>query len=167
MGYFSNLAAQDIPYEYDHSITSPEKQLLWRLEDLEERLRELTTQRTGKRDEGVCFSESDLRYALPGQFFSVSDVRKAIELAVNDLADRYGIYVRDELVEEAPEMDEITGMQISFLDILSVQSLNKHIIAAYGKEPCAINMKRVTPNGITLFMVRIAGLEPVRSLIGT
>ena len=130
MGYFSNLAAQYVPYDHDHSYTPPEKQLLWRLEDLEERLHELTTQRTGRRDEGVCFSESDLRYVLPGQFLSVSDVRKAIDLAVNDLAERYGIYVRGKPVEEAPEMDEITGMQISFLDVLSMQSPYRQPMAA-------------------------------------
>ena len=130
MGYFSNLAAQYVPDDHDHSYTPPEKQLLWRLEDLEERLHELTTQRTGKRDEGVCFSESNLRYVLPGQFLSVSDVQKAIELAVNDLAERYGIYVRGKPVEEVPEMDEITGMQISFLDVLSMQPLYRQPMAA-------------------------------------
>ena len=122
MGYFSNLAAQYVPYNHDHSYTPPEKQLLWRLEDLEDRLHQLTIQQTGKRDEGVCFSESDLRSVLPEHFLSASDVRKAIELAVDDLADRYGIYVRGQPVEEVPEMDEITGMQISFLDVLSMQS---------------------------------------------
>ena len=130
MGYFSNLAAQYVPDDHDHSDTLPEKQLLWRLEDLEERLHELITQRTGRRDEGVCFSESDLRYVLPGQFLSVSDVRKAIELAVNDLAERYGIYVRGKPAEEVPEMDEITGMQISFQDILSVQTFHQQPMAA-------------------------------------
>lgn len=130
MGYFSNLAAQYVPYDHDHSYTPPEKQLLWRLEDLEERLHELTTQRTGKRDEGVCFSESNLRYVLPGQFLSVSDVQKAIELAVNDLAERYGIYVRGKPMEEVPEMDEITGMQISFLDVLSMPSFCRQPMAA-------------------------------------
>ena len=130
MGYFSNLAAHEILHDHDHSYTPPEKQLLWRLEDLEERLHELTTQRTGKRDEGVCFSESNLRYVLPGQFLSVSDVQKAIELAVNDLAERYGIYVRGKPVEEVPEMDEITGMQISFLDVLSMPSFCRQPMAA-------------------------------------
>ena len=130
MGYFSNLAAHEVLYDHDHSYTPPEKQLLWRLEDLEERLHELTTQRTGKRDEGVCFSESDLRYVLPEHFLSVSDVRKAIELAVNDLAERYGIYVRGKPVEEVPEMDEITGMQISFLDVLSMPSFCRQPMAA-------------------------------------
>ena len=130
MGYFSNLAAQYVPYNHDHSYTPPEKQLLWRLEDLEDRLHQLTIQQTGKRDEGVCFSESNLRYVLPGQFLSVSDVQKAIELAVNDLAERYGIYVRGKPVEEVPEMDEITGMQISFLDVLSMPSFCRQPMAA-------------------------------------
>ena len=130
MGYFSNLAAQDIPYDHDCSFTTPEMQLRWRLEDLEERHHQLTTQRTGKHDGGSCFSESDLRYVLPEHFVSVSDVRKAIELAVNDLAERYGIYVHGKPVEEVPEMDELTGMQISFLDILSMQSLCRQPVAA-------------------------------------
>ena len=130
MGYFSNLAAEYVPYEYDHSYTPLEKQLFWRLEELEDRLHELTTQKTGNRDEGVCFSEDNLRYVLPEHFLSVSDVRKAIELAVNDLAERHGIYVRGKPVEEVPEMDEITGMQISFLDVLSMQSLYRQPMAA-------------------------------------
>ena len=121
MGYFSNLAAQYAPYDHDHSYTPPEKQLLWRLEDLENRLHELTTQRTGRRDEGEYFPEDNLRYVLPEHFLSASDVRKAIDLAVSDLRDRYGIYVGDQPAQEEPEVDEITGMQISFLDILSLQ----------------------------------------------
>ena len=123
MGYFSNLAAQHAPYRQDHSYTPPEKQLLWRLEDLEERLHALTTMKTGRRDEGACMSATDLRYVLPGQFLSVSDVQKAITLAIDDLAERYGIYVRPKPTEEIPEMDEITGMQISFLDILSIGAM--------------------------------------------
>ncbi len=122
MGYFSNLAAQYIPDDHDHSYTPPEKQLLWRLEELEERLHELTTQRTGKRDEGVCFCESDLRYVLPEHFLSAFDVRKAIDLAISDLKERYGICVGDAPEQEEPVMDEITSMQISFLDVLALQS---------------------------------------------
>jgi hypothetical protein len=57
-------------------------------------------------------------------------VRKAIELAVNDLVERYGIYVRGKPAEEVPEIDEITGMQISFLDGLSMQSYFRQSIAA-------------------------------------
>ena len=122
MGYFSNLAAQYVPYNHDHSYTPPEMQLSWRLEDLEERLHELTTQRTGRRDEGACLSESDLRYVLPEHFLSASNVCKAIQLAISDLRDRYGIYVGDQPAQEEPEVDEITGMQVTFFDILALQS---------------------------------------------
>ena len=122
MGYFSNLAVQYVPYDHDHSYTPPEKQLLWRLEDLENRLHELTTQRTGRRDEGEYFSEDNLRYVLPEHFLSASNVRKAIDLAISDLRDRYGIYVGDQPAQEQPEVDEITGMQFTFFDILALQS---------------------------------------------
>ena len=64
MGYFSNLAVQYVPNDHDYSYPPPEKQLLWRLEDLENRLHELTTQRSGRRDEGEYFSEDNLRYVL-------------------------------------------------------------------------------------------------------
>ena len=130
MGYFSNLAAQYVPNDHDYSYTPPEKQLLWRLEDLENRLHELTTQRTGRRDEGEYFSEDNLRYVLPEHFLSASNVRKAIDLAISDLRDRYGIYVGDQPAQEEPEVDEITGMQISFLDIISLQDCCENLMAA-------------------------------------
>ena len=122
MGYFSNLAAHEVLYDHDHSYTPPEKQLLWRLEDLENRLYELTTQRTGRRDEGEYFSEDNLRYVLPEHFLSASNVCKAIDLAISDLKDRYGIYIGDQPAQEQPEVDEITGMQVTFFDILALQS---------------------------------------------
>ena len=96
--------------------------MLWRLEDLENRLHELTTQRTGRRDEGEYFSEDNLRYVLPEHFLSASNVRKAIQLAISDLRDRYGIYVGDQPAQEEPEVDEITGMQVTFFDILALHS---------------------------------------------
>ena len=131
MGYFSNLAAEYVPYDNDHSYTPPDRQLLWRLEELEDRLHELTTQKTGKRDEGEYFSEDNLRYVLPEHFLSASNVQKAIDLAIDDLRDRYGIYVREEdCEEEEPVVDEITGMRISFIDILSMQSCVNAVQAA-------------------------------------
>ena len=130
MGYFSNLAAHEVLYDHDHSYTPPEKQLLWRLEDLENRLHELTTQRTGRRDEGEYFSEDNLRYVLPEHFLSASNVCKAIDLAISDLKDRYGIYIGNQPAQEQPEVDEITDMQISFLDILSLQPCCERLQAA-------------------------------------
>ena len=122
MGYFSNLAIDYMPYIHDHSYFPPEKQLLCRLEELEGRYNELVTQKTEKRDEGVGFSEDDLRYVLPEYFVSTTDVRKAIDLAIRDLREWYGICVGDEPAQEEPVMDEITGMQISFVDVLALQS---------------------------------------------
>ena len=117
---YAKLASVYGLYDEDHSYTPPEMQMLWRLEDLEDRLEELSQQQTVERDEGVNFSEDNLRYVLPEHFFSVSDVQKAIDLAISDLAERYGIYVQSE--SEAPIVDEVTDMQISFLDILSVHA---------------------------------------------
>ena len=122
MGYFSNLAAHEVLYDHDHSYTPPEKRLLLRLEELEDCLDELTHQKTGRRDEGEYFSEDNLRYVLPEHFLSASNVRKAIQLAISDLRDRYGIYVGDQPAQEEPEVDEITGMQVTFFDILALQS---------------------------------------------
>ena len=131
MGYFSNLAAEYIPYDNDHSYTPPDRQLLWRLEELEERLHELTTRKTGNRDEGVCFSEDNLRYVLPEHFLSASDVCKAIDLAIDDLRDQYGICVREEeCEEEEPVVDEVTDMQVTFLDLLFLQSQSAPMSAA-------------------------------------
>ena len=121
MGYYSNLSAEHTPKIYDHSFTPPEKQLLMRLEELEERYKELTGA-TPVYEYRASFSHEDLRYILPEHLKSSADVAQAIDLAVYDLADRYGILVREKVVEEPPEMDEITGMQISILDIFPVHS---------------------------------------------
>ncbi len=118
MGYFSNLATEYAPYNYDLTDTPPETQLLWRLEELKDRLFELTSR---KEDQGVCFTEDNLRYVLPEHFLSASDVCKAIDLVISDLKERYSVYMGDQ--QEAPAMDEITGMQISLFDITPNLSL--------------------------------------------
>jgi hypothetical protein len=48
---------------------------------------------------------------------TIRDVEKALELVVQELNERYGIDVQPEKVEE-PELDELTGNQISFLMVL-------------------------------------------------
>lgn len=130
MGYFSTLAAKRISYDHDHSYTPPENQLLLRLDELEDRLCQLTQLKTGKWDEGEYFSEDDLRYVLPEHFLSAANVRKAIDLAISDLQELYGIYIGEQPIQEAPEVDEITGMQISFMDILSFHALCERLQAA-------------------------------------
>ncbi len=129
MGYFPNFAIDYIPYDHDCSYTLPEKQLLWRLEELEDRLEELTSKRRTYED-SVAFSEDNLRYVLPEHFLSASDVRKAIDLAISDLRERYGVFVGDTPEKDDPLMDEITGMQMSFLDVLSACSQSNALCAA-------------------------------------
>ena len=129
MGYFSNFAAQYVPYDHDHSDTPPEKQLRMRLEELEARYRELTGRPCAFRYR-AHFTRQDLRYILPEHLKSPEDVAQAIELAVVDLADRYGICVREKSVQEVPEMDEITHMQISFLDIPAMKAALGQALAA-------------------------------------
>lgn len=120
MGYFSELAIDIVPYDHDCSYTPPDKQLLWRLEELQDRLEELAIKRR-KYEDRVCFSEDNLRYVLPEHFTRAADVEAAIELVITDLWERHGILIReDECEKEQPVVDEITDMQISFLDILSM-----------------------------------------------
>ena len=118
MGYFSNLAAEYVPYEQDHSYTPPDKQLLMRLEELEERYKELTGKRKAY-EYRASFSDNDLRYILPEHFKSATDVASAIELAIYDLVVRHGIYVREAPITTPAAVDEITGLQISIADILA------------------------------------------------
>ena len=125
---YAKLASTYGFYDHDHSYTPPEMQLLWRLEDLEDRLQELTNLETGCRDEGEYFSEDNLRYALPKHFYSATNVRKAIDLAIRDLEEQYGIRLED--ASEEPIVDEVTDMQISFLDILSAPAFQKQPTAA-------------------------------------
>ena len=96
MGYYSNLSIDADPYIHDASITPPEQQLLWRLDDLRDLLHELTL--SGRPCGGGCsLSESDLRYAPPGFLRTVSDVETAIELAIADLKNKYEIDVSKDM----------------------------------------------------------------------
>ena len=98
MGYYSNLAIDNDAYVHDASITSPEQQLFWRLDDLRDRLDELKT--SGALYGGVCnYAKNDLRYAPTGYFHTIYEVEMAIELAVEDLRNQYGF--------EEPSLQEI------------------------------------------------------------
>lgn len=119
MGYFSNLAVAYIAYRQDHSIVPPDRQLLWRLEELEDRLDALSDLQ-GDYECRAIFSDDDLRHILPEHLYTFADVQAAIELAIFDLADQYGIRIRMDEPEEPPAVDEITGMQISIVDLLSM-----------------------------------------------
>ena len=89
MGYYTNLAAAFLDENIDYSYPSPERELFWRMDDLESRLEELI----GKN--GYCESHitvpDDIRYNLPEHTGTISEVKRAIEFAKNDLREKYGI----------------------------------------------------------------------------
>ena len=113
MGYFSNLAAALPHCGQDHTYIPPEKQLLWRLEDLQCRLKELSTK--GSHNSGYHFPENELRYILPEHLRSAWDVQAAIDLAVYDLALRHGILITSDAPEAAPPLEQ----QLTFWDLVT------------------------------------------------
>ena len=89
MGYYTNLAAAFLDENIDYSYPSPERELFWRMDDLESRLEELRTK-------NACYESyvtvpDDIRYALPEHLGTISEVKRAIEFAKNDLRNKYGI----------------------------------------------------------------------------
>ena len=117
MGYYTNLAAAFLDENIDYSYPSPERELFWRMDDLESRLEELR----GKN--GYCESHitvpDDIRYTLPEHLGTISEVKRAIEYARNDLKDKYGINLEayiDKMDTEYEKNDsEEEYEQISFI----------------------------------------------------
>ncbi len=99
MGYFSDLAME--LDEEDWSYPTPERQLMWRYEDLCSRLLELT-------ESGACYRSnyflypSDTRYILPEHLCTVGEVETAILLA-KEVLKTYGILVDEVEPSEAEE----------------------------------------------------------------
>lgn len=112
-----------LPYmiddDYDWSYPAPEMQLLWRLDDLQERLEELIVKDAQYRD-GYIYSEDDIRYALPEYFRDISKVERAIELAKDDLVTKYGLPDPDTLIfDESKIVVEDCVGQMSLFELLS------------------------------------------------
>lgn len=84
MGYYSNLALERLEVDYDRSYPTPEKQLLFRLDDLYDRLN-ILAQIGDSYSDRTKLSDNDIRYAVPSYFNNISDVEKAIELAMDEL----------------------------------------------------------------------------------
>jgi hypothetical protein len=55
---------------------------------------------------------------------TIREVEKALELVAQELKEKYGINIQLEKAE-APELDELTGNQLSFLLILPPAALQK------------------------------------------
>ena len=88
MGYFSELDINNTCYE-DHSYPSPEMELRWRIEDLRNRLDEITNGEYGITAHyfmGCQFSKDNLAFAPPEYFSRASDIIDAIAIAEEKLA---------------------------------------------------------------------------------
>lgn len=108
MGYFSNMAI-DMCDGKDHSYPSPEQQLLWRLDDLKDRLEELIAADCPYRS-GYIYTEDDIRYALSEHLDDICKVERAIELTKADLLEKYGI----NLCEEIEDNNESNSLENAY-----------------------------------------------------
>ena len=117
MGYYTNLAAEFLDEDSDYSYPSPEMELFWRMDDLESRLEKL-------RGKNACYEShitvpDEIRYALPEHLGTISEVKRALEFAINDLRDTYGINLEayiDKMDTEYEKNDsEGEYEQISFI----------------------------------------------------
>ena len=107
MGYFSML---DIDHE-DYSYPPPERQLEMRLDILKDRLQELK-EKDAVYTNGAYLSEDDIRYIFPESFNCIYHVEKAIELAIKDLSNKYGIIVTENgyIEYDCPEQPAVFGL---------------------------------------------------------
>ena len=116
MGSFYDLAQKYIDFDYDRSYPSPEEQLLWRLDDLNYKLEELTEKDAPYRG-WERLTDNDIRYAIPEYFENIADVERAIELALEDLKNKYDIEV-SELDCEQEEVFDDGAVQMTLFEII-------------------------------------------------
>ena len=122
MGYFSALQLElDLGYE-DYSYPSPERQLLWRLEDLADRLQDLEIKGAACRN-GAVSSDDNIRYTLPENLSCIYDAQKAIELAKQDLFNKYGLSIPEYEEPLFAEQDDdfADSSQITMMDFIVCQ----------------------------------------------
>ncbi len=136
MGCFSNFAVDLLMDEKeDHSYPSPERQLLWRLDDLKDRLEDLINKGASYRS-GYIYTEDDIRYALPEHLDDICKVERAIELAKEDLLYKYGIDVYDSEVRSLPDTEAVSIAvddnceQMTMIEMIIPDILSHSMIAA-------------------------------------
>ena len=99
MGYFSML---DIDHE-DYSYPPPERQLEMRLDILKDRLQELK-EKDAVYTNGAYLLDDDIRYVQPENLECIYHVEKAIDLAIKDLSEKYGIVITENGYREYDEL---------------------------------------------------------------
>ena len=129
VGYFTELAQEYIDYDFDRSYPSPEQQLLWRLDDLNDKLAELQRIDAPYRM-WTRLSDDDIRYANPEYFDNIEVVEKAIGLAVDDLKNKYEIDIYEEKNSDALITDGTVDEQMTLFEIILLQLFSKPLKAA-------------------------------------
>lgn len=105
MGYYSMA---DLDYS-DFSYLSAEQQLKMRLQELKDRLRELT-EKDALFHSKINLLDDDIRYSFPEDLNCIDYVERAIDLAEYDLLHKYGIRITgDETFRQAA--NKATGGQ--------------------------------------------------------
>lgn len=118
MKYYAAYLPYIIDDDYDWSYPAPEMQLLWRLDDLQDRLEELITKDAPYRD-GYMYSEEDIRYALTERLFDIGKVERAIEFIKDELVNKYGLPDPDSLIlDESESADNDCVGQMTMFDLL-------------------------------------------------
>lgn len=116
--YYDTYLPYIIDDDYDWSYPAPEMELLWRLDDLQDRLEELIAKDAPYRD-GYIYSEDDIRYALPEHLYDIGKVERAIELAKDDLVNKYSLPDPGALMIDEPELvAEDRVIQMTLFEIL-------------------------------------------------
>ncbi len=118
MKYYAAYLPYIIDDDYDWSYPAAEIQLLWRLDDLQDRLEELITKDAPYRD-GYMYSEDGIRYALPERLFDIGKVERAIEFVKDELVNKYGLPDPDALIlDESESADNDCVGQMTMFDLL-------------------------------------------------
>lgn len=118
MKYYDTYLPYIVDEDYDRSYPEPEMQLLWRLDDLQDRLEELIAKDAPYRNWDI-YLEDDIRYSLPEHLFDIGKVERAIELAKDDLVNKYGLpYPETLMIDESELVAEDRVIQMTLFEIL-------------------------------------------------
>ena len=93
-------------------------QLLWRLDDLQDQLEELIAKDAPYGNWDI-YSEDEIRYSLPEHLIDIAEVERAIELAKDDLVNKYELPDPETLmIDESEIVAENRVVQMTLFEFL-------------------------------------------------
>jgi len=120
MGVYTEMTIENNRRE-DHSYPSPEKQLRWRIEDMQSRLEDISTGNYGVIAHyymGCQYTKEELAYAPPEYFSRISDILTAISIAEQKLVLIETEDPKNQLKESTTAMNEEIPGQLTIWDII-------------------------------------------------